>query len=447
MRAGLLARLLFNRAILCLALLFCGCAVRQVPDSGATALGLVNRTGLNLPRQPIQSDQPVLPPGLNLDSPLSCEDAAAIAVWNNRRLYADLGALGVARADLLEAGLLRNPRFDMLFPVGAKPLEILVNFPIEMMIQRPRRLAFAQAAYDQLAESLIQNGLNTIRDACFAHADLVQATARLDIAERAADLRMQILQITEARLRAGDIGELETVLARSDVGNAQEQLARFRHDLALAQERFRLALGLSVARSEVHVGSSPAPTDPPPALEALLEKAMAARPDLRAIELSIATAAKRARWERSRVLWLTAQLSSKGIGTHGVLTGPGLSAEIPIFNHNQGLVARAEADVEIAARQYLAMKQTVAFEVAEARQLLLQAQELLRRTREQVLEPLQRGTTLAEGQYKKGDVAYLFVLEQTRGLIDAELRVVDFEAGVRRAQAQLERSVGTEYRN
>jgi hypothetical protein len=35
------------------------------------------------------------------------------------------------------------------------------------------------------------------------------------------------------------------------------------------------------------------------------------------------------------------------------------------------------------------------------------------------------------------------VLEQTRGLIDAELRIVDAEAAVRRAQAQLERSVGT----
>ncbi len=114
-----------------------------------------------------------------------------------------------------------------------------------------------------------------------------------------------------------------------------------------------------------------------------------------------------------------------------------------MFSRNQGLVARAEADVDIASRQYLATKQTVAFEVAEARQLLLQAQEALRRTQQQVVEPLQRGAALAEDQYKKGDVAYLFVLEQTRGLIDAELRIVDFEAAVRRAQAQLERSVGT----
>jgi cobalt-zinc-cadmium efflux system outer membrane protein len=417
--------------------------VRQNPHSNATAAGIRNRTGLELSARKITSDEPSLPPGLTLTSPLSSDSAAALALWNNRRLHADLGALGLAEADLLDAGLVRNPRFDILFPVGAKPLEILLNLPIDAFVQRPRRIAATQAAYDQLAESLIQNGLNTIRDARFAHADLVQAGARVEVADRAAALRTRISQLTEARLRAGDISELETIQARTEAGAAQEQAARFRHDLTLAEERFRLALGLSVARPAVSAAISPAPMDAPMPLEALLEKAMAARPDLRASELSIATATKRAHWERSRSLWLVAQLSSKEVGTNGVLTGPGLSAEVPVFNRNQGLVARAEADVDVASRQYLATKQTVAFEVAEARQLLLQAQEALRRTRQQVLEPLQRGAALAEDQYKKGDVAYLFVLEQTRGLVDAELRVVDYETAVRRAQAQLERSVGT----
>jgi hypothetical protein len=35
------------------------------------------------------------------------------------------------------------------------------------------------------------------------------------------------------------------------------------------------------------------------------------------------------------------------------------------------------------------------------------------------------------------------VLEQTRGLTDAELRLADSEAAVRRALAQLERSAGS----
>jgi cobalt-zinc-cadmium efflux system outer membrane protein len=140
---------------------------------------------------------------------------------------------------------------------------------------------------------------------------------------------------------------------------------------------------------------------------------------------------------------LAAQLSSKEVGANGVLTGPGISLEVPIFNRNQGLIARADAEVEIASLQYLALKQRVALEVAEAREQLVQAQDVLRKLRDEVLPPLQRAGALAEDQYKKGEVAYLFVLEQTRGLIDAQLRIVDAEAAIRRAQAQLERSVGS----
>ena len=79
----------------------------------------------------------------------------------------------------------------------------------------------------------------------------------------------------------------------------------------------------------------------------------------------------------------------------------------------------------------------------ESRELLVQAQEALRRLQDEVIPPLRRITELADDQYQKGDVAYLFVLEQSRGLVDAELRLADAEAAVSRARAQLERSVGT----
>ena len=168
---------------LSLLLLSTGCATRRTLPSGATASGIQKRTGLSLPDHRNRTDAISVPPGLKLDVPLSSDDAAALALWNNAQLRVDLGALGLAEADLLDANLLRNPRLDMLLPVGAKPFELLMNLPIDALIQRPRRIAASQAAHDQLAESLVQNGLNTIRDARFAHADLVQASSRTEVAD------------------------------------------------------------------------------------------------------------------------------------------------------------------------------------------------------------------------------------------------------------------------
>ena len=418
-----------------------GCAARKITPHTATAEGILSRTGK--PVQPRTTEaRSSLPPGAGLDQPLSSDDAAGIALWNNPQLRADLATIGVAEGDLIDAGLLRNPRLDMLIPVGAKPFELILNFPMEAFVQRPRRIAASQQALDQLAQSLIQNGLNAARDARWAHADLVQANGRLEIAKQSVDLRERIAKVTDARLRAGDISELETIAARTDLGAAREQLVRLEHDIQIALERLRASLGLAIERAPLRVASAPPALDAPPSIEDLLGKAMASRPDLRASELGIAAATKRARWERSRILWLTAQLSSKGVGEHGILTGPGVSFEVPILNRNQGLIARADADVEVASRQYLALKQRVALEVAEAREQVAQAQDALKRLREDVLPPFERAVAVAENQYKTGDVAYLLVLEQTRGLIDTQIRLIDAETAIRRAQAQLERSVG-----
>jgi len=423
-----------------------GCMGPKLPaGSAVTARGIASRTGLPAPPEPGPRGQISLPPGVTLERPLSADDAAAIALWKNPQLQVDLTALGLARGDVIDAGLLRNPRLDMLFPVGLKPFELLLNFPVDAFWSRPRRVEASQAAYDQLAESLVQNGLNTVRDARQAHADLVLARARESAAGGILALRARIAELTNARLRAGDISELEAMAARTEAAAAGEQVVRLGHDVELAAERLRILLGLSLDHSRLDVTATPVDATPPPEASDLLEKALAARPDLRAAELAITAAAKRARWERSRYFVVAGQLSSKGIGSNGILTGPGLGAELPLFNRNQGLIARADADVEVASRQYLNLKQRVAFEVYEARRLLIQAQDVLVRLREQVLPPLQQTAALAERQYQKGDVAYLFVLEQSRGLVDVELRIADAEAAVRRSRAQLERSVGAKW--
>lgn len=429
-----------------LALLSSGCArpKLQAPLQ-VTSAGIAARTGLPAIPDAAAKNRPRFPPGIDLTRPLSADDAAAIALWNNPQLHTDLAALGLAYGDLIDAGLLRNPRLDVLFPVGLKPFELLLNVPVDALWTRPRRVAASQAAYDQLAQSLVQNGVDTVRDARLAHADLILARARMKAGESILALRSRIVELTDARLRAGDISELDAMAARADAATAAEQLVRFRHDVELASERLRIALGLSTDRSSFDVKADPVSTAAPPSASDLLGKALEARPDLRAAEIAVAAATKRARWERSRIFVVAAELSSKDLGSNGILSGPGLSAEAPIFNRNQGLIARADADIEAVSRQYLNVKQRVAFEVYESRELLVQAQELLAQLRDRVLPQFRQSATLAEQQYERGDVAYLFVLEESRSLIDAELRLADAEAAVRRGFAQLERSVGTKW--
>jgi cobalt-zinc-cadmium efflux system outer membrane protein len=183
--------------------------------------------------------------------------------------------------------------------------------------------------------------------------------------------------------------------------------------------------------------------DAPPPSDDLRAQAAITRPDLRALELSVQAAALRAKWERSRVAALGVMLSSKEVGTSGVLTGPGVSADIPVFGSHKGGVARADAEVEQAARQYIALRQRVDVEVVEAYAGFAQARESFVRWHDRIVPAAQDVVQASRRAYETGDVSFLAVLEASRLWKDATLREIDLAAAARQAAADLDRSVGT----
>ena len=298
---------------------------------------------------------------------------------------------------------------------------------------------------------------------------LTQSTLLLlNKAKRATEIvneRQDIAVIVNARLRAGDISEQETTTSILDARLAEEQAMRFTQEAGVARERLRLLLGVgpedsgfafSVPPSEApdarsnpsnrfvnqSLGLQSAPSSDVEVLNELINQALIARPELKAGELAIEAAGARAKWERSRILSVSAIAKEYGRGTNGWEQGPGVQIELPIFNRNQGGISRAEAEIERAAKQLIVSRQRVVAEVREAYLQLAQAREAYELWRSRVLPPLQEEVQLAESAFRSGEVAYLFVLETGRRMSDARLREADFHAAARRALAQLERSVG-----
>jgi outer membrane protein, heavy metal efflux system len=167
-----------------------------------------------------------------------------------------------------------------------------------------------------------------------------------------------------------------------------------------------------------------------------------ARPELKAAQLAIEAAGQRAKWERSRILAVSAIAKEYGRGADGFEQGPGAQIELPIFNRNKGGISRAEAEIERAAKQLIAARQRVVAEVREAYAQLTQARESSDLWRARLLPPLEDDIRVAERAYKAGDASYLFVLETTRRLTDARLREIELQAATARAFIALERSVG-----
>ena len=383
-----------------------------------------------------------IPPDVVLADGVTEDEAVSLSLWNHAAFQADLTTLGFTRADVVEAGLLRNPIFSLLFPLGPKQLEATFNWPIEAFWQRPRRVAAARLDADRVAQNLVQNGLNLIRDVRLAHADAILAEDRLSLTQERLTLRRQILEITEARLRAGDIAELEVLPARNDVRIVEGDILRFQNDASVTSARLALVLGSILESRQLTATPSALPSKPAPIASALIEEAFGSRPDMRGSELAIQAAGERARWQRSRIFALTSILDANGQGRDGFEIGPGVQAEIFAGDRNTGNRLRAEAELKQTSRRYVAVRQQIAAEVTEARIRYEEARAALTQWNDGILPPLEEAARRTERAFAAGDVSRLFLLENTTKLVEARNRYIEIQWSLRRARAELERAVG-----
>jgi cobalt-zinc-cadmium efflux system outer membrane protein len=419
------------------------CAIPRAPDRGRIATALTERTSVDAKGLGTASREWATPPGTSLGDGLAIDEAVAIALWNNPDFQVTLTDLGIARADLIDAGLLRNPVFSLLFPWGPKQLEFTLNWSVDALWQRPKRIEDARLNAEAVAEALVGGGLHLVADVRLAFFETLVAERRLNLATELAGVAAQAAKLAEGQLRAGDISEFDARLAMTDA--VRLEAARLTRATArdLARVRLRSLLGI--------VGSEPVVTlvEPPSAVTdacgssaAILESALAARPELRAAELRIEAAGARAGLERSRILALTASLDANAKGVEGFEMGPGLSVEIPVLSQNEGRRARAAAEVEQAARRYLSVRNSIAAEIATAFAGLTEARATALLLGDDVAASLAAARQQAERLYTAGEISLLDLLQTRQRLIDIESTRVDAAFGVNRAVVRLEQAAG-----
>ena len=134
-----------------------------------------------------------------LAQPLTPDDAMQIALLNNRGLQATYADLGIAEADLVQAGRLRNPRFTTTRTQADNGYnfknETSLTFPIVELLTMPLAIKMERRRFEavqlQVAGEVLHLGLET-REAWYravAANETVRYYARvLDAAEASAEL-------------------------------------------------------------------------------------------------------------------------------------------------------------------------------------------------------------------------------------------------------------------
>lgn len=424
-------------------LMLAGCETAGLQDGRvAVSNHVVSRFGAGIGDHETAGDT-LIPPEVALEDGVSEDETVHVALWNNAVFQETLTQLGVSHAQLLDAGLIADPQFQIFFPLGAKQLEFTTFQAVDALWLQPIRVKAAKLDVDRVTQSMVQNGLDVIRDARVAHASLVAASEQAEVAREAASLRQQIADLARKRLEAGDISELEFTTSRIDALQARAAAERAEHEVTLARERLRTVMGLGMYRDKLMPVSESEVDVPLRDADSLVTEALAMRPDLRAAEIAIEAAGERAGLARYQFMNLDAIYDANGKGQRGSYeSGPGLRFSIPIFNRNQGGIAIADAQWQQAVRQYVTVRDQVTLDVRTAHTQLVQARENLNAVRDDILPALHEAEELARRNYENGGTPYFLVLQTTGQYLDTRLRESQLAADVRRAVAELDRSVG-----
>jgi len=308
-----------------------------------------------------------------LQAELTTDSAVQIALLNNRSLQATYEDLGVAQADLVQAGLLRNPLFhaEIRFGAAVNPLEIGVVQSFLELFTLPLRKRVAAAAFEAAKGRVTHAALTT------AH-DVTAAFYRLQGAQQVLEMRQNVVAATDAsadaalRLRAaGNITDLE--LANEQALHAQAKLALADAEAHVLDRREELAMLLGLWGPPAtlwRVGSRlPELPSTDVAAAGLETLAISQRSDLAAAKSDIASAAQSlglTSWEQL-VPTIEPGLHYEREPEGTITRGPSVELSVPIFDQGQAARFGGRARLRQAQQRYAALAVEIRSRVRRAR--------------------------------------------------------------------------------
>lgn len=378
---------------------------------------------------------------LTAQKPLTESEAVLYALQNNAAFKAVLIDLKIAKADLINAGLLPNPELLYSFSATNKSYRYAIDFPLEALWLRPIKLRNMKNEADATASRLTQAGLNLIKDVRVAYAQAVLTEERLKVTAASYQLRKQIHFLSTKRLASGDINGKDVLLAKNDAAIAKRDWELAQYDITAKTESILFLLGVNSNQRHIALSPNLIPACEVEEIETLLTKSLAQRQDVLAAQFSVKAAEEKLKL--SKVSWLrffgVADATSGQVNGHTL--SPSIRATLPIFNQNQGVISRSEAELEKAILNLEALKQQAVLEIRTAHIQYQQSCHDWQVMQDNLLPAVQKMIALTEDAYHEGDISYLQTLEANRQFVDTQIREVTLKAELISKWAELTRNL------
>ena len=329
-----------------------------------------------------------------LVSPLSVDDAVQVALLNNRGLQATYAELGIAEANLVQAGRLRNPGFTFLRAQGGgeKRIERTYTFDFVSLILAPLATRIEGRRLEQTKLLVTNEVLRVAAQTRKAYFEAVAAQEGVRYFEQVKTAAEAGADLARRMARAGNWSKLDQAREQVFYAEAVAQLARAQQNGVAERERLTRLMGLWGDDLWFKLPERlPALPNDKPELKDLEPYAMRERLDIRAARRETeALAASLGLTKTTRFLNVLDVSYLRNSQPNAIReTGYEISLEIPLFDWGDARVAKAEAIYMQAVNRVAETAVNARSEVRESYAGYVSAYELARHYRDEIV-PLRK---------------------------------------------------------
>jgi len=396
----------------------------------------------------------------NASQGLTIHQAVEEALRNNLHLVAERYKVSVAEAELITARLRPNPvlslgadhgdllgtGFDDVNNAGPPEYFVRTDFVIERGGKRKHRIAVAEHAKSIAELQVLDATRKLIIDVEHAALDVLAAKSILALAEENLESINSVVNLNVLRVRAGDLSEGELLRTRLAALQFRNQVLERQSELRLARNRLQLLLGRSPGAPSVDVIGDFRREQLGPSIEELEQRALDLHPSIRGL-----------RNEQARSIYdLRLQLATgkvdytvgveyrrqQGNAGKGNSLGFFFSMPLPVFNRNQGDVARAQREQQQIDAEIRALETEIQSEVRSAYEQHVTARELLETVEGDLLKQAREVRGITEYSYRRGEASLLEFLDAQRAFNETMETYYEARAAYARSLYSIEAATG-----
>ena len=388
-----------------------------------------------------------------LSEELTPARAVQIALVGSSSIQATLERLGVAQADAVQAGLLKNPSIGVHpgLPIGSPSWsgvawEVSVAMEILDLFVLPLRKKLARLEFERARLVVAADLWVVVTEVRTAYYEALAAAQRLALQQTLAENADAAADFASRQERAGTLSELALANEQASYTQVRLDLVRAERDAVSAREKLVRALGLWADPHRIKLPATlPMPPRLDPDVDRMEQLAIAQRLDLRAAEqeaVLFERTVKMAKGMRFLTgLSIGGDAHREPEGGYKVI-GPSISLELPIFDQGQARIAKLVAETRRARRHAEALAVEIRSEVRERANRLLASRSLADYLRSTVIPLRERTVSLSQQQYNAMFIGLPQLLMAKQAEAGAWREYLECVRDYWVARAELERATG-----